>query len=366
MFVPFNDLTRIHTPLKKGVIKKFEKIIDKNNFVLNEDTKIFENNFSKFTKQKYAVSCANGTDAIELLLRGLGIGVGDEVIVPVNTYIATSFAVENVGAKPIFVDNDEYYLINLKKIKSKITKKTKAIIGVNLYGQMCNTQNLKKLCKEHNLLFLEDAAQSHGAMQSNINVGDNSSGATYSFYPGKNLGAWGDGGMVTTNSYSTYKKMIKIRNFGSVEKYIHEIQGSNTRLQPLQAILLNEKLKYLNEWNEERLSVANKYIESLHDIEKIILPKTLDRNKHVWHLFVIQVPNRRKFMEHCKNSGVELGIHYPLPIIKQNAYKNHAQQKEIFQNSFSEYKKLVTLPVFPKMKKQEINYVIKVVREYFS
>ena len=132
--------------------------------------------------------------------------------------------------------------------------------------------------------------------------------------------------------------MIKIRNFGSVEKYIHEIQGSNTRLQPLQAILLNEKLKYLNEWNEERLSVANKYIESLHDIEKIILPKTLDRNKHVWHLFVIQVPNRRKFMEHCKNSGVELGIHYPLPIIKQNAYKNHAQQKEIFQNSFSEYK----------------------------
>ena len=366
MYVPFNDLTRIHNPLKKGVIKKFEKIVDKNDFVLNEDTKIFENNFSKFTNQKYAVSCANGTDAIELLLRSLEIGAGDEVIVPVNTYIATSFAVENVGAKPIFVDNDEYYLINLKNIKSKITNKTKAVIGVNLYGQMCDTESLKKLCKEHSLLFLEDAAQSHGAMQSNNNVGDNSAGATYSFYPGKNLGAWGDGGMVTTNSYNTYKKLIRIRNFGSIEKYKHEIQGSNTRLQPLQAILLNEKLKYLNEWNEERLSLADKYIEDLHDIEKIVLPQTFSGNKHVWHLFVIQVPNRENFMDYCKKSGIELGIHYPLPIIKQNAYKKHSQYKDNFPNSFSEYKNLVTLPIFPKMKKYEINHVIEVVRKFFK
>ena len=366
MYVPFNDLTRINNPIKNKVLKKFEKIVDKNDFVLNEDTKTFESNFSNFTKQKYSVSCANGTDAIELLLRGLGIGIGDEVIVPVNTYIATSFAVENVGAIPVFVDNDEYYLIDVKKIESKITKNTKAVIGVNLYGQMCDTLALKKLCKQYGLYFLEDSAQSHGAMQLNFNVGDNSAGAAYSFYPGKNLGAWGDGGIVTTNSLNTYKRMIRIRNFGSVVKYYHEIKGGNTRLQPLQAIVLNEKLNYLKGWNQERGSISERYIESLQDVSKIKLPKIADGNKHVWHLFVIQVPNRKNFIEYCKKSGVELGVHYPFPIVKQKAYLNHSQKKEVFYKSFSQYKKLVTLPVFPEMKKEETNYVIEVVRKFFK
>jgi len=366
MYVPFNDLTRIHNPLKKIVIKKFEKIIDKNDFVLNEDIKKFEKNFSNFTKQKYAVSCANGTDAIELLLRGLGIGANDEVIVPVNTYIATSFAVENVGAKPIFVDNDDYYLMDSKKVESKISPNTKAVIGVNLYGQMCDTSYLKKLCKEKGVFFLEDAAQSHGAKQGGYNVGDNSYGAAYSFYPGKNLGAWGDGGIVTTNSLRLYNKMNKIRNFGSKVKNFHEIQGSNTRLQPLQAIVLNEKLKYLSEWNQERTFVANKYLESLLDIDKIILPKTFDGNHHVWHLFVMQVPNRNKFLEYCYSNGVELGIHYRLPIIKQEAYKESSQRNDNFEKSFSQFRNLITLPVFPKMDKKEINHVISVVRKYFK
>ena len=211
----------------------------------------FEKNFSKIYKSKYSISCANGTDAIELILRGLGIGKDDEVIVPVNTYIATSFAVDNVGAKPVFVDNDQYYLINIEKIKEKINKNTKAIIGVNLYGQMCNVKELKKLCKDYNLYFIEDAAQAHGATQSSLNIGDNSIAASYSFYPGKNLGAWGDGGIVTTNSYSLYKKLFKIRNFGSEIKYYHEMRV-NTKLQPIQAILLNEKLKYIDQWNNER------------------------------------------------------------------------------------------------------------------
>ena len=366
MKVPFNDLSRIHDPLKNNVLNKFSKVIDKNDFILNNDVKIFEKNFSKYTNQKFSVSCANGTDAIELILRGLGIGMGDEVIVPVNTYIATSFAVDNVGAKPVFVDNDQYYLINIEKIKEKISKNTRAVIGVNLYGQMCNVKELKKLCKDNNLYFIEDAAQAHGATHSNLNIGDNSIAASYSFYPGKNIGAWGDGGIVTTNSYNLYKKLFKIRNFGSEIKYCHEMKGVNTKLQPIQAILLNEKLKYIDQWNNERREIAKTYLDAFDGLKKLKLPKTYNANTHVWHLFVIEVANRNKFISYCKENNVETGIHYPYPIIKQKAYRDHSQNKEIFEESFSQYYKLVTLPVFPKMQKKEINYVISTVKNYFK
>ena len=365
MKVPFNDLSRIHTPLKNGVLKKFSTVVDKNNFILNNDIENFESSFSKYTGQKFSISCSNGTDALELILRGLEIGVGDEVIVPINTFIATSFSVENVGAKPVFVDNDEFYLIDVNQIESKITKNTKAIIGVNLYGQMCDVGKLKKIAKENNIKLIEDAAQSHGAMQGSKNVGDNSDAAAYSFYPGKNLGAWGDGGIVTTNSSSLYKKISKIRNFGSKEKYYHEIQGINSKLQPLQGILLKEKLKFLDEWNNDRNYIASRYIDGLSEIEGIVLPKTFSKNKHVWHLFVIQTKNRNKFIDFCNKHNVETGIHYPFPILKQKAYNSHYQKSEYFNNSYSEYNKLVSLPIFPKMKEKEIDYVINVVRKFF-
>lgn len=365
MKVPFNDLSRIHNPIKNSVMKKFSTVVKNNNFILNSDIERFENSFSKYTGQKFSISCSNGTDALELILRGLGVGVGDEVIVPINTFIATSFAVQNVGAKPVFVDNDEFYLIDVNQVESKITKNTKAVIGVNLYGQICDVNKLKKIAKENNIKLIEDAAQSHGAMQGTKNVGNISDAAAYSFYPGKNLGAWGDGGMVTTNSVTLYKKISKIRNFGSKKKYYHEIQGINSKLQPLQGILLEEKLKFLDEWNSERLYIAERYIDSLSDIKELILPKTFPKNKHVWHLFVIQTKNRNTFIEYCKKNNVETGIHYPLPILKQKAYSTHFQQSEYFKKSYSEYKKLVSLPIFPKMTKKEIDYVIKVVRKFF-
>ncbi len=365
MKVPFNDLSRIHDPIKNNVMKKFSKVIDKNDFILNSDIERFENSFSKYTGQKFSISCSNGTDALELILRGLGIGVGDEVIVPINTFIATSFAVQNVGAKPVFVDNDEFYLIDVTQIESKITINTKAIIGVNLYGQICDVGKLKKIAKENNIKLIEDAAQSHGAMQGSKNVGDNSDAAAYSFYPGKNLGAWGDGGIVTTNSLSLYKKISKIRNFGSKKKYYHEIQGINSKLQPLQGILLEEKLKFLDEWNSDRNYIAERYIESLSEITDLFLPKTFPKNKHVWHLFVIQTKNRNKFIEFCNKNNVETGIHYPFPILKQKAYSSHFQKSEYFNKSYSEYDRLVSLPIFPKMREKEIDYVIKVVRNFF-
>ncbi len=366
MKVPFNDLSRIHKPIKASVLKKYNNVVDNNDFILNDDIKNFEEKFSIFTKQKYSISCSNGTDAIELILRGLGIGEGDEVIVPVNSFVATSFAVDNVGSKPVFVDNDDYYLIDVNKIRSKITKNTKAIIGVNLYGQMCNTIEIKKICKEHRLYFIEDAAQSHGAMQSKINVGDNSIAAAYSFYPGKNLGAWGDGGMVTTNSANLYKKISKIRQFGSSKKYFHDIKGINSKLQPIEGIVLQEKLKYIDGWNKEREEISNKYLEAFYDIKNLELPKIYSSNKHVWHLFVVEVNNRNKFINHCIKNNIETGIHYPVPIIKQKAYDKHFQNEQVFEKSFSQYKKLVSLPIFPKMNKAEVNYVIEIVRSYFK
>ena len=365
MKVPFNDLSRIHKPIKSVVLKKFNKIIDNSDFILNDDIKNFEENFSEYTQQNYSISCSNGTDAIELILRGLGIGNNDEVIVPVNSFVASSFAVDNVGAKPVFVDNDEFYLIDTNKIKEKITKKTRAIIGVNLYGQMCDTVEIKKICKEQKIYFIEDAAQSHGAKQGKINVGDNSIAAAYSFYPGKNLGAWGDGGMVTTNSLNLYKKMFKIRNFGSKKKYFHDLKGINTKLQPIEGIVLQQKLKYLDEWNKEREEIANTYLDSLKNINKLVLPKIFKKNKHVWHLFVVEVENRNKFINYLNTNNIETGIHYPFPIIKQKAYDSHCQKQEVFKKAFSQHKKLVSLPIFPKMKKEELNYVIETIIKYF-
>lgn len=366
MKVPFNDLSRIHNPLKEKVLAKFSNVVDKNDFILNKDVENFEKSFSHYTKQKYSISCSNGTDALELILRGLEIGAGDEVIVPINTFIATSFSVENVGAMPVFVDNDEYYLIDVEKIQSKITKKTKAIIGVNLYGQMCDVDKLYKISKDNNIKFIEDAAQSHGAMQGKRNVGDKSIAAAYSFYPGKNLGGWGDGGIVTTNSQKLFKKLEKIRNFGSKVKYYHEIQGINSKLQPLQAILLKEKLQHLDSWNKEREAIALNYLEELKNIKEITLPKYYKNNKHVWHLFVLRVPNRKNFIEFCNEHNIETGIHYPYPILKQKSYIQHPQKLELFENSYSQYRNLVSLPIFPKMTKEEINYVISVVKKYFS
>lgn len=364
MHVPFNDLSRIHKIIEKPVLKKFKKVIEKNSFILNEDIESFENNFAKFTNQKYSISCNSGTDALELILRGLDIGQDDEVIVPVNSFVSTSFAVDNVGAKPIFVDNDEYYLIDLEDVNRKLTKKTKAVIGVNLYGQMCDVKKLKKICDDKKIYFIEDAAQSHGASQGKNFVGDESIAAGYSFYPGKNLGGWGDGGAITTNSNQLYKKLIKIRNVGSKVKYIHDTKGINSRLQPLQAIVLNEKLKFIDLWTEDRRLVAESYISSMISNKKIDLPKVQGLNNHVWHLFVIRVKNRKKFIDHCKNFGIETGIHYPTPIIKQKAYKDHWQYKKSFENSFSQHKQLVSLPIFPMMSQKEINYVIEVVNKY--
>ncbi len=362
MVVPFNDLSRIHKPLVNDSLKVFKEIINESQFVLNNYISDFENEFAKYTKQKYSISCANGTDAIELILKGLGVGIGDEVIVPTNSFIATAIAVSRSGATPVFVDNDDYYLIELNDIEKAISSKTKAIIAVNLYGQMADLKNISKIAKKHNLYLIEDAAQSHGAFDVNSkNVGDYSLAAAFSFYPGKNLGAWGDGGGVTTNNKALAEKIKAIRTYGSEKKYYHKFQGFNSRLQPFQGYVLSRKLENLDEWNLERNAIANQYNEAFSEINKFVIPKTFNNNFHVWHLYVLRVNNRKRFMEEALKNGVETSIHYPLEINRQKAYKNHFQHNIKFKNANKFASNLVSLPIFPKMKKNEIKKVIDVV-----
>ena len=274
MQVPFNDLSRIHKPLINDSFKIFKEIVNESQFVLNSYVKDFENHFAKYTNQKYSVSCANGTDALELILRALNVGLGDEVILPTNSFIATSIAVSRCGAKPVFVDNDEFYLIDVNSIEKRISKKTKAIIAVNLYGQMANLREISNIAKKNNLYLIEDAAQSHGAKDfQNKVVGDYSIAAAYSFYPGKNLGAWGDGGAVTTNSKSLKEKMTAIRSYGSEKKYYHKYFGFNSRLQPFQGVVLSKKLKDINSWNKE---------------EEILLTYTMMRLKIIQELLFLK------------------------------------------------------------------------------
>ena len=358
--VPFNDLSRIHKIIEKNAFKNIKKIVNKNSFILGEYVEEFETNFSNFSNSKYTIGCANGTDAIELVLRALNIKNGDEVIVQANTFIATALAISRIGAIPVFIDNGNDYLIDIEKISQAITKSTKAIISVNLYGQMGDNYSLYQIAKKYKLHFIEDSAQAHGATQNSNSPGKFSIASTYSFYPGKNLGGWGDGGCITTNNKKFAEKLIYLRNWGSKKKYYHNIIGYNSRLDPIQAVVLNEKLKYLNEWNLERNYIAKYYSENISD--KYILPEVRADNFHVWHLYVLRTKKRNKLIEEGKKYNIEFGIHYPKPVHKQKAYAHLNVSKLINSEKYSD--ELISLPIFPKMKSSEMQKVVSFLNSF--
>jgi len=360
--VPFNDLNRIHKPIYKKVTKEFDNLVNKNSFILGEYVEKFENNFSKYTNSKFSISCANGTDAIELVLRALDIGEGDEVILPANTFIATSLAVSRAGATPSFVDNDSNYLIDVNKIEKSITKNTKAIIGVNLYGQIAKNKEISKIAKKNKLYFIEDSAQAHGALQDNKSPGHFSLASTYSFYPGKNLGAWGDGGCITTNNSKLANKILYLRNWGSKKKYIHNELGINSRLDPIQAVVLNEKLNFIEDWNKERNEIANYYLNNLD--RSFSLPKTYQKNYHVWHLFVVGSSKRDLIIKKGNENNIEFGIHYPRPIHRQKAYKHHRQYNSRINNADKFSKLIFSLPIFPKITEKEKSKVVNFLNSF--
>lgn len=364
MKIPFVSFEPMHKEIENEILSKFKEVYEKNWFIQGEEVNKFEEEFAEFCGAKYCIGCGNGLDALYLILRAYDIGVGDEVIVPSNTYIATALAASYVGAKPVFVEPDLVsYNINSELIEKAITDKTKAIMAVHLYGQPADMDEINKIAKKYNLKVIEDSAQSHGALYKGRKVGSIGDASGFSFYPGKNLGALGDAGAVVTNDKELADKIRAIGNYGSDKKYHHIYKGTNSRLDEVQAAFLRIKLRNLDKWTEERRKIAQKYIDGINNTE-ILKPVEVNYAKHVWHLFVVRTEKRDEFQKYLNNNGIGTAIHYPIPMHMQEAY----EELKISQGTLPLAEKIadesISLPMWYGMKDEEINYVIETINNW--
>lgn len=361
MQVPFVDLKRQYKSIKEEIDSAIQNVLDSTAFIMGENVENFENDFAKFCNVKHAIGVSSGTSALYLALIGAGIKVGDEVITVPNTFIATAEAISHVGSDVKFVDIDkETYNIDTSKIK--ITKKTKAVIPVHLYGQMAEMDPLMELAEDNNLKIIEDAAQAHGAEYKNRKAGAIGHVGCFSFYPGKNLGAYGDAGMVITNDDEIAEKVRVLRDHGRTEKYKHKIIGFNHRIDALQAVILDVKLRYLDEWTNARRRNARLYNKLLGDVD-VVTPVEKEYNKHVYHLYVIRARNRDKLQKHLKTHGISTGIHYPIPLHLQPAYVHLNHKKGDFPITEKYSEEILSLPMFAELTEDEIGYVVKKIKD---
>jgi dTDP-4-amino-4,6-dideoxygalactose transaminase len=346
--IPLVDLKVQHRQVADAVAKGWAEVLENTSFILGKHVTEFEQAFAAFQGVAHCVGLANGTDAVELAVRALGIGVGDEVILPANTFIATALGVARAGATPVLCDSDPvYHLIDPTKIEAKITAKTKAIYPVHLYGQMAPMEAIAKVIGDRSIAILEDAAQSQGAKRSGKSAGAFGAIAATSFFPGKNLGAYGDGGAVLTQSDALAKKAKALRNYGSEVKYHHPETGFNSRLDTLQAVVLSAKLAHLARWNDERREAADRYRALLSDVKAVTLPETLEGNEHVWHLYVVRVANRDEVLKKLNAAGIGAGIHYPVPVHLQGAFAHLGHTRGAFPVAEKAADEILSLPLFP-------------------
>jgi dTDP-4-amino-4,6-dideoxygalactose transaminase len=367
MIIPFVSFKHMHNPIKAEMMKAFEEFYDTNWYVLGERVNQFEHAYSFFNQVKYTIGVSNGLDAIFIALKTLGIGDGDEVLVPSNTYIATWLAVSYIGATPIPVEPDLVsYNINPKLIEASITNKTKAIIPVHLYGQCCQMNEIMNIANKYNLFVIEDNAQAQGASFQNQLSGSFGHINATSFYPGKNLGALGDAGAVTTNNEELAKKANVLRNYGSEKKYFNEVIGFNMRLDECQAAFLSIKLKHLLKWNEERRQIAEYYNRELFGINDLTLPSVLEEATHVYHLYVIRTKNRNELQNYLTNHGIATMIHYPIPPHLQEAYKNLGYKKGDFPIAEEIADTCLSLPIWPGLKENDIQFICNHIKTYFK
>ncbi len=367
MKVPFLDLKKQYHNLKGEIDTKLIEVCENTAFTLGPYVEEFENNFAKYLGTKHFIGTSTGTSALHSALLAFDIGENDEVIVPVNTFTATAEAVVMAGAKPIFVDNDpKNYNMDLSKIENAITHNTKAIIPVHLYGQPIYMDKLLEIAKNHNLLVIEDCAQAHGAEYNNKKVGTFGHAACFSFYPGKNLGSFGEGGGVATNSDDIAEKVKKIRNHGSLIKYIHEFVGYNYHMQGFQGAVLNIKLKHIDNWNNRRLEIAKMYNKGLENTGDIEVPYIDEKVKHVFHLYVIRTKKRDELLEYLKKNEIYAGIHYPYPLHLQDSYKEYGYKKGDFPISEEYAPQLLSLPIFPEMTDEQVQYVINTIKSFYK
>lgn len=373
--IKFLDLHKINERFRTEINSRIKQVLDSGWYLLGEQDKVFEENFARFCGVKHCIGCANGLDALNLIIRGYGFCVGDEIIVPANTYIASILAISENGCTPVLVEPDiNTYNINPDLIEEKITPKTKAIMVVHLYGQAVQMEKIWALAKKYDLKIIEDSAQAHGAIytphpnpllqearEQKLRVGSLGDASGFSFYPGKNLGCMGDGGAITTNDDELAKKIRAIANYGSDYKYHHIYKGINSRLDEIQAAILDVKLPYLDEDNVRRRQIAKYYRENIKN-PKIVLPKTYDENAHVWHIFAVRTNDRNALQKHLEDNGIQTNIHYPTAPHKQDCYKEYASLNLPVTEKI--HKEVLSLPISPVMTDEEVKKVVEIINAF--
>ena len=368
MRIKFNDLYLQNKIFLRDFLKIFKNSVVNSQFIGGKNINLFEKRFSNLFKSKFCVSVANGTDALIISLKCLNIGFGDEVIVPSHTWVSTAGAVVAVGAIPVFVDTDDYFTINVDEIENKISKKTKAIIPVHLYGQSCDMSKIIRIAKKYKLKVIEDCAQAHLTKYNDKIVGNFGDIGTFSLFPGKNLGALGDAGVIICNKKNIFEKIRRYKNHGSIKKNLHEIFGINSRLDSIQASLLNKKIEHLKNFNFKRKKIAKIYISKLIDNDQIELPKIRHLTDHTFHQFVIKVKrnsHRNLLMKFLKTKGIETSLHYPKMLFNLKPFKKF-KGRDRFNNSNSAEKKIISLPIHPFLKKEEAQYVSNQINIFFK
>ena len=358
MKIPFVSFLPMEKELNNELREAFDRVFTRSWYIEGKEDESFEKDFAEYCGTKYCIGVGNGLDALMLALKALGVGEGDEVIVPSNTYIATALAVTYVGATPVFVEPKiETFNIDPEKIEAAVTDKTRAIMPVHLYGQACDMDPIMKIAREHNLKVVEDCAQAHGATYKGQKVGSFGDAAGFSFYPGKNLGALGDAGATVTNDEELAKKIRALGNYGSDYKYHHIYKGNNSRLDELQAAFLSAKLPLLDKMNEERRRIANRYLSEIKN-EKVILPFVADDCVPVWHIFGVRCKDRENLEKHLNDAGIGTNKHYPIPMHLQDCYKDLGYKEGDFPIAEEISRTELSLPMYYGMTEEEQDYVI--------
>lgn len=363
--IPFSTFDRMHASIRKELDDAYSRVLTQGWYIQGAECRNFEKEFAAYCGTGYCIGVGNGLDAIYLALKALGIGAGDEVIVPSHTFIATALAVTYTGAVPVFCEVDkDSFLIQTERIESLITKHTKAVVAVHLYGRMAQMDVISSICREHHLYLVEDCAQAHGAVYKGKKAGTFGDAGAFSFYPGKNLGALGDAGAVVTSNEKTARRIKALSNYGSIQKYVHEYLGNNSRLDELQAAFLRVKLRYLDQWNEERNRIAENYLRRIHN-SKVILPGVPEENsRHVWHIFAVRTKERDALKIHLEKHGIGTGIHYPVPMHLQKAFSYLGGQAGQYPAAENISATELSLPLYIGMTDEEICAVAGAVNDF--
>jgi len=363
MEIKFNDFQKQYKAHHQKFDKAIKGVLNSGWYILGTQVADFEKKFADYIGTKYAVGVANGLEALQIALLALNIGPGDEVITTSHTAAATALAIISVGAKPVFVDIDEYFHIDASQIEEKIHGNTKAIIPVHLYGQSVDLDKITAICRKHQIHLIEDCAQAHGATYRNKKVGSFGVVNCFSFYPTKNLGAFGDGGAITTDDKYLYDKILQLRNYGQKNRYEHEAYGLNSRLDEIQAAILLVQLEYLDRNNKTRQKLAATYVKYLRQVKQIKLPAARKNSQSVFHLFVIEAESRDGLAEYLKSKGIATLIHYPIPVHRQPCFKQYNSYLPVLEDKI---KVILSLPIHPFLTKREIKYICENIKNFYK